>query len=92
MGAFFSGMITMGYVVAALFFFRFWRRTSDWLFVAFGVAFLLFSLNQGLVTLADIPHENRSSIYLLRLAGFTVLALAIIGKNFQRRGLPRTPR
>jgi hypothetical protein len=92
MGDFFSGMIAMGFLVAALFFFRFWRRTKDWLFVAFGIAFLMFALNQTLVSLADIPREERSWIYLLRLAGFVMLAAAIIGKNFQRKGLPRVPR
>lgn len=92
MGDFFSGMIAMGFLVAALFFFRFWRRTNDWLFVAFGIAFLMFALNQALVSLADIPREERSWIYLLRLAGFVMLAVAIIGKNFQRKGLPRAPR
>jgi hypothetical protein len=92
MGDFFSGMIAMGFLVAALFFFRFWRRTKDWLFVAFGIAFLMFALNQTLVSLADIPREERSWIYLLRLAGFVMLAAAIIGKNFQRKRLPRAPR
>ena len=92
MGDFFSGMIAMGFLVAALFFFRFWRRTKDWLFVAFGIAFLMFALNQTLVALADIPREERSWIYLLRLAGFVMLAAAIIGKNFHRKRLPRAPR
>ena len=32
---FLSGMVTAGYLVAALFFFRFWRRTKEPLFVNF---------------------------------------------------------
>ena len=41
---FFAGMITMGYLVASAFFLRFWVRTSDGLFIAFSVSFLLTSL------------------------------------------------
>jgi hypothetical protein len=81
-------MITMGFLVASLFFFRFWRRTGDWLFVAFGIAFLLFALNQAVVVLAGIPREEQSLIYLLRLAGFALLVAAIIGKNVRRREPP----
>jgi len=38
---FISGLICMGYIVASLFFARFWRRTGDDLFAAFAAAFLL---------------------------------------------------
>ena len=83
---FLAGMITMGYLTAALFFVRFWRRTGDILFIAFGLAFLLFAVNQGLVTLAGIPREERSWIYLIRLCGFGLIIFAIVGKNLARRG------
>ena len=78
---FLAGMITMGFLVAGLFFFRFWRRTGDWLFVAFGIAFLLFALTQGMVALAGIPREEQSLIFLLRLGGFALIIAAIVGKN-----------
>ena len=42
-----SGAVTMGFVVAAIFFLRFWRRTSDRLFLSFALAFALLALNQG---------------------------------------------
>ena len=45
---FLSGAVTIGYVLAALFFVRFWRRTADRLFLAFAIAFGLLALNQGL--------------------------------------------
>ena len=85
---FWAGMITMGFLVASLFFVRFWRRTGDWLFIAFGIAFLLFALNQALVVLTGIPREEQSWIYLLRLAGFGLLVLAIAGKNLNARNPP----
>jgi hypothetical protein len=86
---FVTGMVTMGHLVASLFFLRFWRRTGDWLFAAFSIAFLCFALTQALVVLTGIPREEQSLIYLLRLAGFALLAAAIIGKNWNRRGASR---
>src|SRR5690242_13222166 len=51
---FLSGIITAGYVVAALFFAKFWRRTRDALFIAFSIAFLLLALNQLLLAVINI--------------------------------------
>jgi hypothetical protein len=81
-GDFFSGVITMGFVVCAAFFLRFWRRTQDLLFLIFALAFLLLALNQALSTLLGLPQEERSWLYLLRLAAFSVLIIAIARKNF----------
>lgn len=78
---FLAGMVTMGFATASLFFLRFWRRTRDHLFLAFGIAFFLFAAHQGLVGLAGIPREERSWIYLIRLAGFALLLVAIVQKN-----------
>jgi hypothetical protein len=87
---FLSGMITMGYATAALFFFRFWWRTRDPLFVMFAIAFICFALNQALTALLDIPRDEQSWIYILRLAGFVLLIFGIIGKNVGRK--PPRPR
>lgn len=76
-----SGLITMGFLVACLFFVRFWLHTGDRLFVLFACAFLLFAINQGLVTLAGVSREEMTWFYLLRLAGFLLIILAIVRKN-----------
>jgi hypothetical protein len=78
---FISGMVAAGFLVAGLFFIRFWRRTPDGLFMSFALAFWLFGLGQALVALTDIPVEERSWIYLLRLAAFSLILLAIFRKN-----------
>lgn len=78
---FLSGMTTMGYIIAGLFFFRFWWRTRDRLFVYFGVSFSLLAIGQALSALSGIPGDGQSWIYLLRLAAFTLLIVGIIGKN-----------
>lgn len=84
MWQFISGMTTMGMIIAGLFFFRFWRRTTDTLFVYFGASFWILALSQGLAAISGIPRENQSWIYLLRLAAFLLLIIGIIGKNLRR--------
>ncbi len=81
---FLSGAITFGFLVAGLFFLRFWKRTGDGLFLAFAFAFWLLGLNQALISLTDIPVEERSWLYLLRLAAFALIIVSIWRKN--RRG------
>ena len=78
---FMSGMVAAGFRVSGLFFLRFWRRTHDSLFIAFALAFWLLGLGQTLVALTDIPVEERSWIYLLRLAAFSLILIAIFRKN-----------
>lgn len=79
--AFLSGMVTMGFVTAGLFFLRFWLRTRDGLFAAFAAAFGLLGLGQAMVTLIDIPVEERSPLFLVRLAAFILIIFSIWRKN-----------
>lgn len=81
MFAFISGLITMGFLVGGLFFIRFWARTRDLLFAAFAAAFWLLAINQALLALSNLPVEERSWIYLLRLAAFVTIILAVVLKN-----------
>lgn len=78
---FLSGVITMGFVVAGIFFLRFWQRTGDSLFLAFAFAFWLLGLTQALLALADVLIEERSWLYLIRLAAFSLILLSIWLKN-----------
>jgi hypothetical protein len=83
--AFVGGMVAMGHLIASLFFLRFWARTSDKLFLAFSIAFGLMSLNQALVVILNVPREEQSVFYLLRLAAFLLIIVAIVGKNVSSR-------
>jgi hypothetical protein len=78
---FLSGAIVMGFVVAGLFFLRFWKRTHEGLFVAFAFAFWLLGLTQALLAFTNIPVEERSWLYLLRLAAFSLILISIWVKN-----------
>lgn len=78
---FLSGAITAGFLVAGLCFLRFWRRTREGLFLAFAAAFCLLGLAQALITFADIPLEERSWVFLVRLAAFILILVSIWRKN-----------
>lgn len=81
---FLAGAVALGFGVCALFFLSYWKRTREELFLAFALAFILLGLGQTVLALADIPTEERGSVYLLRLAAFLLILMAIWRKN--RRG------
>jgi membrane-associated PAP2 superfamily phosphatase len=78
---FLAGAVTFGFALAALFFLRFWRRTRDPLFLAFAAAFLLLGIGQGLLAFSSVPVEERTWLYLFRLAAFGLIIAAILRKN-----------
>lgn len=82
-----TGAIIMGYAVAALFFLKFWRRTGDRLFLAFAASFMLMAATPLLTALLQVPREEQSPFYLLRLLAFLIIILAVVGKS---RRAPRT--
>lgn len=84
MTSFLSGMITAGFLIAAVFFFRFWRRTGDALFAIFGFSFLLFAIGQSISVSFDFLHDDKSLVYVIRLIGFGLLLVAIARKNLAK--------
>ena len=51
-------------------------------------AFLLLAVTQALLTLAGIPTEERSRLYLLRLAAFLLILGALWWQNRRGRRSP----
>jgi hypothetical protein len=78
---FLSGAVALGFFLCGLFFLRFWRRTREQLFLAFSLSFALLGVGQTVVALAQIPTEEKGALYLIRLAAFLVILLAIYSKN-----------
>ena len=78
---FLSGMMTLGYVVAAAFFLRFWRASRDRLFLAFAVAFALLAVQRVGLTIAFEANRGTELMYLARLLAFSILLWAIWDKN-----------
>lgn len=78
---FFGGFLAASFLVCALYFLRFWRRTRDGLFAAFAFAFLLLALQQVLSVFLGLPDEERGWIYVLRLIAFLAIIAAVVRKN-----------
>lgn len=81
---FVSGAIAMGYIVIGVFFLKFWRRTRDFLFLNFAGAFWLLAADQAAFTLSGRAVREQGWIYLLRLAAFALIIVAIVLKNIGR--------
>lgn len=78
-------MSAMGCFGVAVCFLRFWRQTADRLFGMFALAFSLLGINLLLLAVISRTDESRHLIYLIRLAAFVVIILAIIDKNRTKR-------
>lgn len=76
-----TGMTAMSFVVAALFFLRFWMDTRDRLFGMFALAFFILALNRVALGLVGSESEVTMYLYVVRLIGFLMILLAIIDKN-----------
>ena len=81
LATFLAGAIVAGFALAGLFFLKFWKRTHDELFLAFTGAFWLLGLAQALLTFSNSPLEERTPLYLVRLAAFVLILVAIWRKN-----------
>lgn len=81
LNSFLSGAVALSFFVCALFFLRYWSRTRDELFLSFSIAFALLATGQTILALTNLPTEERGSLYLIRLAGFSLILFAIYRKN-----------
>ncbi|MEO5903010.1 MAG: DUF5985 family protein [Gemmatimonadaceae bacterium] len=81
-----AGALTMGYVVAALFFFRFWRQTADRLFALFAASFVILAVQRVALALTVEVQANAVCLYSLRLFAFLLILAAILEKNMSRPG------
>ena len=78
---FLLGVIVTTSLAAGVFFLKFWRRTRDTLFLAFGAAFLIEGLNRIGFLFVDRPNEGSPMIYTVRLLAFALIVAAIVRKN-----------
>ena len=79
-----SGAILMGYLVAGLFFLRFWRDTRDRLFLIFAIAFAILGGQRLALVLTREMLETQTGLYLIRLFAFLLILAAIVDKNRSR--------
>lgn len=67
--------------VAALYFWKFAKRTGDLFFKLFSLAFFLLAANSVALALADRQAESRPLLYIIRLAAFATIVGAVWHKN-----------
>lgn len=75
-----SGALVMGYIVAGLFFVRYWTHTRDRLFLFFSAAFALLAAQRLLLSIAAGPGEQLW-LYLVRSIAFILIIIGIVDKN-----------
>lgn len=78
---FLNGIAFAGSLGVGLGFFRLWRESSDRFFAFFGLAFWVLAANWLAILLAAPPNEHRHYFYLIRLAAFLLIIIAILDKN-----------
>jgi hypothetical protein len=76
-----SGAVGAGSLVAALVFLRYWRDTRDRFFLFFASSFALESLSRFLLGAAERGGEDTPLFYLIRLAAYALILVAIVDKN-----------
>ncbi|HEX3967805.1 MAG TPA: DUF5985 family protein [Edaphobacter sp.] len=79
---FLVGVIVTSSIMAGVFFLKFWKRTRDFLFLAFAIAFLIEGLDRACVVMVARPNEGSPWIYLVHLLASGFLLFAIVKKNY----------
>lgn len=75
-----AGVLIMGYLVAGLFFLRFWQQTVDRFFAFFAASFAILAVQRMALVVVDV-QENAVWLYSLRLLAYLLILAAIIEKN-----------
>ena len=81
-----SGAILMGYLIAGLFFWRFWRETRDRLFAILAVSFWILAVQRLLVAMAVSVFGSEAYLYSIRLLAYVLILYAIVDKNRKKAG------
>ncbi|MBI1901095.1 MAG: hypothetical protein HYS13_08295 [Planctomycetia bacterium] len=81
-----TGALAMALIVAALFFFRYWRETRDRLFALFALSYVVMAADR--LAHAFYQEVHGDPYYWIRLAAFVIIILAIVDKNRSRPAKP----
>jgi len=81
MSQFLSGAIAMGYVIAGLFFIRFYSQSKDRLFMFFALSFMLLAVQRVIFLAIDSTVESNPGVLILRIIAYLLIITAIVDKN-----------
>ncbi len=74
-----NGAMAMGYLIAACFFFQYWRETRERLFVFFTIGFVVLAVHRTMFAL--LFGEAEALTFTLRLAGYLLILAGIIDRR-----------
>jgi hypothetical protein len=80
-----SGAMVLAYVLAGVFFLRFWRTTRDRLFMIFAIAFWILAAQRLALAMTTEVFEDVTYLYVVRLIAFVLILGAIIDKNMKTK-------
>jgi len=72
------------FIVAGLFFLRFWRSTRDRFFLFFALSFFIEGANRIALYPSVGAQEEVPVYYLIRLVSYSLIIVAIVSKNWSR--------
>ena len=83
------GALTLACLLVGVMFLKFWRLSRDRFFLWFVAAFWAFALGWSLRAFGASSADHAYYVYLPRLAGFLLIAVAIFDKNRRAGSGPR---
>ena len=75
------GALAMATTIVGLIFLRHWQDSRDRFFLFFALSFFLEGVNRISLAFSLAPHEGIPWHYLVRLASYVLILLAILDKN-----------
>lgn len=81
---FLNGVTTAGCATAGLFFFKFWRDSTDRLFLAFALAFWMLAIDYAVLGIGRFADESRVYVFVFRLLAFGLILAGILDTNRRR--------
>lgn len=82
--AFLLGVVATALLTAAMFFFAYWRRSRDVLFLSFAIAFAMEAFNDASLLGSAHPNDASRWYYFVRLLSFLIILAGILKKNYGR--------
>lgn len=98
LATFFSGIAFATFAAAGIFFLKFYRVSRDPFFLYFAAACWLMSLERAVamaieefIKVGSSPPEAGILSYVIRLAGFSLIFVAVLRKNQRNRSDSKSP-
>lgn len=79
---FLLGVLATMFIIAAVYFLKFWNETRDSFFLAFAASFLVEGISRVFVLFQPKPNESSPWIYIIRLLASLFILAAILKKNY----------